>query len=197
MTFKQLPTIISDLNKLGIAIKNIDALNISTVGVNTGNLDAFRSAIKGLSTEQAVFEAQFTKREKLIDQLSNASTKKEEESIQKQIDEIDKYLQDKNSEWTKDSEDISYIENPKTDDEKKVNEWLDYISDFQDRLAIELDGNNAKQNAFNRVVDNWQFNDTVQGLQDLGKEGKVTAEMLDDPTYTDFINKLVEIYVKD
>lgn len=55
MTFKQLPTIISDLNKLGIAIKNIDALNISTVGVNTGNLDAFRSAIKGLSTEQAVF----------------------------------------------------------------------------------------------------------------------------------------------
>lgn len=150
-----------------------------------------------LTDETGYIEAQFTKREKLIDQLSNASTKKEEESIQKQIDEIDKYLQDKNSEWTKDSEDISYIENPKTDDEKKVNEWLDYISDFQDRLAIELDGNNAKQNAFNRVVDNWQFNDTVQGLQDLGKEGKVTAEMLDDPKYTDFINKLVEIGVID
>lgn len=150
-----------------------------------------------LTDETGYIEAQFTKREKLIDQLSNASTKKEEESIQKQIDEIDKYLQDKNSEWTKDSEDISYIENPKTDDEKKVNEWLDYISDFQDRLAIELDGNNAKQNAFNRVADNWQFNDTVQELQDLGKEGKVTAEMLDDPKYTDFINKLVEIGVID
>lgn len=150
-----------------------------------------------LTDETGYIEAQFTKREKLIDQLSNASTKKEEESIQKQIDEIDKYLQDKNSEWTKDSEDISYIENPKTDDEKKVNEWLDYISDFQDRLAIELDGNNSKQNAFNRVVDNWQFNDTVQELQDLGKEGKVTAEMLDDPKYTDFINKLVEIGVID
>jgi hypothetical protein len=150
-----------------------------------------------LTDETGYIEAQFTKREKLIDQLSNASTKKEEESIQKQIDEIDKYLQDKNSEWTKDSEDISYIENPKTDDEKKVNEWLDYISDFQDRLAIELDGNNSKQNAFNRVVDNWQFNDTVQELQNLGKEGKVTAEMLDDPKYTDFINKLVEIGVID
>lgn len=150
-----------------------------------------------LTDETGYIEAQFTKREKLIDQLSNASTKKEEESIQKQIDEIDKYLQDKNSEWTKDSEDISYIENPKTDDEKKVNEWLDYISDFQDRLAIEFDGNNSKQNAFNRVVDNWQFNDTVQELQDLGKEGKVTAEMLDDPKYTDFINKLVEIGVID
>lgn len=55
MTFKQLPTIISDLNKLGIAIKAIDTINISVVGVNKGNLNAFRTAIKGLSTEQAVF----------------------------------------------------------------------------------------------------------------------------------------------
>lgn len=46
---------ISELNKLGGAIQAIDTLNIGTVGVNTGNLDAFRSAIKGLSTEQAVF----------------------------------------------------------------------------------------------------------------------------------------------
>jgi len=55
MAFKQLPTMISELNKLGGAIQAIDTLNIGTVGVNTGNLDAFRSAIKGLSTEQAVF----------------------------------------------------------------------------------------------------------------------------------------------
>lgn len=55
MAFKQLPTMISELNKLGGAIQAIDTLNIGTVGVNTGNLYAFRSAIKGLSTEQAVF----------------------------------------------------------------------------------------------------------------------------------------------
>lgn len=46
---------ISELNKLGGAIQAIDTLRIGTVGVNTGNLDAFRSAIKGLSAEQAVF----------------------------------------------------------------------------------------------------------------------------------------------
>ncbi len=46
---------ISELNKLGIALKALDGMNLATVGVNTGNLDAFRSAIKGLSTEQAVF----------------------------------------------------------------------------------------------------------------------------------------------
>ena len=53
--FKQLPTMISELNKLGIALKALDGMNLATVGVNTGNLGAFRSAIKGLSTEQAVF----------------------------------------------------------------------------------------------------------------------------------------------
>lgn len=46
---------ISELNKLGIALKALDGMNLATVGINTGNLDAFRSAIKGLSTEQAVF----------------------------------------------------------------------------------------------------------------------------------------------
>lgn len=53
--FKQLPTMISELNKLGIALKALDGMNLMSVGVNTGNLDAYRSAIKGLSTEQAVF----------------------------------------------------------------------------------------------------------------------------------------------
>lgn len=53
--FKQLPTMISELNKLGIVLKSLDGMNLATVGVNTGNLDAFRSAIKCLSTEQAVF----------------------------------------------------------------------------------------------------------------------------------------------
>jgi hypothetical protein len=55
MMFKQLPTMISELNKLGVTLKALDRMNLMSVGVNTGNLDAFRSAIKGLSAEQAVF----------------------------------------------------------------------------------------------------------------------------------------------
>lgn len=53
--FKQLPTIINDLNKLGISLKSLDAMNIGTVGLNIGNIQAYQSAIKGLSAEQAVF----------------------------------------------------------------------------------------------------------------------------------------------
>lgn len=123
---------------------NPDGKNVGQYGIDDNYL----------TDETGYINAQFKKREKLVKQLSKTSTKKEKESIQSQIDEIDKYFQDKNSEWAKNSENISYIENPQTDNEKKVNEWLDYISDFQDRLAIELGGNNAKQNAFNRVVDN-------------------------------------------
>ena len=55
MIFKQLPTAISDLNKLGIALKSLDAMKLGTVGVNLGNVEAYRAALKGLSVEQSVF----------------------------------------------------------------------------------------------------------------------------------------------
>lgn len=154
-----------------------------------------------LTSETGYINAQFEIREQLLDDLANAETEKEKERIQKRIDEINSYLEDKNTEWKTVSDGIDYIKNPTTEDDKAVNEWLDYIADFQDRMAIAIsDGaNNAKykENAFNRIVDNWQFDDTVQGLQDLGKEGKVTAEMLNDSKYDEFINKLVFLGVID
>ena len=55
MIFKQLPTAISDLNKLGIALKSLGAMNIGSLGVNPANLEAYRTALKGLSVEQSVF----------------------------------------------------------------------------------------------------------------------------------------------
>ena len=55
MIFKQLPTMISDLNKLGIALKSLDVMKIGTVGVNAANIEAYRTALKGLSVEQSVF----------------------------------------------------------------------------------------------------------------------------------------------
>lgn len=55
MIFKQIPTMISDLNKLGIALKSLDAMKIGTVGVNIANIEAYRTALKGLSVEQSVF----------------------------------------------------------------------------------------------------------------------------------------------
>lgn len=151
----------------------------------------------GARSETDYIEYQFEQRQKLLDDLANAETLAEQKRIQEQIDKIDKYLSDRNEQFKSDADGIEYIQNPTTDDEKAVNAWLDYINDFQDKMAIAMGGNNAKTNAFNRVVDNWQFDDTVQGLQDLGKQGLVTAEMLNDPKYEEFIQKLYELGVID
>jgi len=45
---------VSDLNKLGIALKSLDAMKLG-VGVNLGNVETYRVALKGLSVEQSVF----------------------------------------------------------------------------------------------------------------------------------------------
>lgn len=131
--------------------------------------------------------------EKLRDELSSASTEAEKERIKRQIKGIEDYFVQKNKDFTETAEGIDYIQNPTTKDDEKVNEWLDYIHDFQDKMAIAMGGDNAKENAFNRLVDNWKFDDLLNPLQQLGKEGKVTAEMLNDQKYDEFIQKLIDI----
>lgn len=110
---------------------------------------------------------------------------------------LENYLREINTEWSEIADGIDYIKNPSSEDDKAVNEWLDYINDFQDKMAIAMGGTNAKTNAFNRVINNWKFDSVIKELKVLGKEGKVTAEMLDDPKYDSFIQKLVEIGVID
>lgn len=148
-----------------------------------------------LTDETGYIKAQFEIRKQLLDDLAKAETEDEQKRIQERIDEIDSFLTEKNKEWNEVSDGVSYISEPSTEDEKAVNEWLDYIADFQDKMAIEMGGENAKTNAFNRLVDNWKFDETVQVLQTLGKQGRVTADMLNDPKYDEFINKLVELGV--
>jgi len=106
-------------------------------------------------------------------------------------------MHDQYDEYAKRAEGISYIPEPSNEDERKVNEWLDFIEDYQDRMMIALGGDKAKTNAFNRIVDNWKFDELTQKLQDLGNQGKVTASMLEDHRYDAFIQKLVDLGVVD
>lgn len=137
--------------------------------------------------------------QKLRDELASASTEAEKERINRQIKGIEDYFIQKNKDFTETAEGIDYIQNPTTKDDEKVNEWLDYINDFQDKMAIAMGGDNAKENAFNRLVDNWKFDELLNPLQKLGKEGKVTFDMLTDsagkvlPKYRDFIDNLIKI----
>ena len=166
--------------------------------VFTGNLTSRDMAETKLITEDEYIVQQFEELKRLQDELSNPELNQiQKDNLNKQIDNIEKYLRDKNNDFTTRMDGIEYIEEPTSEDEERVNAWLDYINDFQDRMAIALSGENAEINAFNRIVDNWQFDDLTQELQKLGKEGKVTADMLNDPKYDEFIKKLVYLGVVD
>ena len=137
--------------------------------------------------------------EQYKDDLSDKEYQKEKKRLEDKNKKIAEYIKDKNDEFATDAEGIDYIQNPTTEDDKRVNEWLDYINDFQDKMAVAMGGENAKENAFNRLVDNWKFDELLDPIQKLGKEGKVTLDVLkskmSDPVFAEFVNKLVEIGV--
>ena len=117
--------------------------------------------------------------------------------IESHISSAYKYLSEKNSEFMTDMEGVSYTPGAVAGSvEAEVNAALDYIGDFQDRLAIASGGSNAISNAFNRLITQ-QFSDATDGLKELGKEGKVTAdtleEMLGNQDFDAFIKKCIEL----
>lgn len=176
--------------------KNVD---VEDERVQTGRLNPDDTAETEMITEAELIERKFNTLDELQEKLRHASTETEKKAIQEQIDKITKYLSECNEQYIEDAEGIDYIQNPTNEDDRKVNEWLDYINDFQDKMAVAMGGENAKENAFNRLVDNWKFDELLNPLQKLGKEGKVTLDDLksrmSDPVFAEFVNKLVEIGV--
>lgn len=200
-----------DLLELEQKIRNQDKNKAFVQTMDTFNSQIQNGYMGASITQGQHIDIQYSQREKYLKRIeeltadyNKAQTEEEKRKIQSeidniklQIDSINSYFAEKSKELTEISSDISYIRNPSTEDDRAVNEWLDYINDFQDKVAISIGGNNAKTNTFNRIVDNWKFDEVIQGLQNLGKQGQVTADMLNDPKYDEFIQKLVELGVID
>lgn len=148
-------------------------------------------------SEKEYIEDQFNIYEELKDQYANATTQKDKDRIDKQIKEIETYLNDKSQQWLTDSDGIGYITNPQNDDERNVNEYLDYINDFRDRVAIETGGTDAKYNAFTRILNKDEFSDIKSQLESLGDVGELTSEKIKDliPVGSELYNKLVSLGV--
>lgn len=148
-------------------------------------------------SEKEYIEDQFNIYEELKDQYASATTQKDKDRIDKQIKEIETYLNDKSQQWLTDSDGIDYITNPQNDDERKVNEYLDYINDFRDRVAIETGGTDAKHNAFTRILNKDEFSDIKSQLDSLGDVGELTGEKIKDliPVGSELYNKLISLGV--
>lgn len=161
---------------------------------NTAVVSAGRGASTKTMSERDLINSAFIKREELIEAIGKELDDKERAKLEAWLKEVDDYLSDKIIELndTVDSSGISYINNPTTDDEKAVNNWLNFIDDFNDKYMIAMGHTGAKTNAVNRLIYG-QYSLVTKDLQELGKQGTVTAEHLADPKYDSFINKCIEL----
>lgn len=156
----------------------------------TGSVSAGGLTTRTMS-EMDLLNSALVRYNELYNEWNNASDK-DKEKIKKDLDEVQKYLTDKAAELASAAEGISYISNPTTDDEKAVNNWLDFINDFNDKLMITMDQSGAKENALNRLIFG-SFSNATSELKELGKQGQVTAEHLKDPKYDEFIAKCIDL----
>lgn len=78
-----------------------------------------------------------------------------------------------------------------TSEQKEVVDAYNETSEAILLIYKELDRATWNELQFSKVTQ--EFSDTTQELQKLGKEGKVTSEMLNDPKYDAFIQKLIDI----
>lgn len=128
------------------------------------------------------------------DDLANKRYLDERKRLEENNEKISKYLLSRSEQFKQDTDGISYIKEPSSEDERAVNEYLDYINDFQDQMAIALGSDKSKTNALNRLT-NTTFKDIGDQLKELGEQGKVTAELLGSSEYDEFIQKLVDLGV--
>lgn len=156
----------------------------------TGSVSAGGLTTRTMS-EMDLLNSALVRRNEIYNELQKASGKNREK-LQEDLEEIESYLVSKSQEFLDASEGISYISNPSTDDEKKVNEWLAFIKDFNDKMMIAFGTDGAKENAFNRLIHN-DFSDATEELKELVKQGQVTAEHLKDPKYDEFIAKCIDL----
>ena len=164
--------------------------NYSTqFGTDTKKYGKGRS-VRTMSERDLMYSALMRYNE-LYAEWQNASGKNKEK-IKKDLDDVQKYLTDKAAELASDAEGISYISNPTTDDEKAVNEWLDFINDFNDKLMITMGQSGAKENALNRLIFG-SFSNATSELKNLGKQGEITAKHLEDSRYDAFIQKCIDL----
>lgn len=145
-------------------------------------------------SEMDLINSAFMRRAEIIEALSGELTEKERTQLESLQYEIDNYLTEKLTELNGDVESsgVSYISNPTTEDEKAVNAWLGFIDDFNDKMMIAMGTDGAKENAVNRLILG-DYAEVTKDLQELGKQGTVTADHLADPKYDDFINKCIEL----
>lgn len=196
----------ADINRQFVKTGNLELNNIKeykvTGSLTSGNYDpenvSTKKYGKGRSVrtfnEQEYVRSVLMRREEIIEQLSTDLTDKEEEKLQKTLVDIDTFLAEEINKLQTDLDTVSFMKGATTEDQKAANEMILVYEDMLDRIAISTGKESSRTNAFNRLIDT-EFDDATKKLKELGKEGAVTAEMLKDPAYSDFVEKCINLGV--
>ena len=157
---------------------------------------------RDMISEQEYIKYSFVALDELKAKLRKSSTQKEKESIQTEIDSIEKFLSDKQTEFKTRSDGISYIQNPQNDDERNLNAWLDYIDDFNNQMLIKLGDTDAINTVWENLWTSDKYSDATSKLKELSKQGKLTGDSIEKLAKSDsnikaFIDKLKELGLID
>lgn len=145
-------------------------------------------------SEQDYINSVLMRRAEIVEQLSTELTDKEEQELSGLLTDIDKFIVEEINKLQTDLDSVSFIKGATTEDQKAANEMILMYEDILDRIAISTGKESSRTNAFNRLVDT-EFDDVTKGLKELGKEGAVTADMLKDPAYSEFVDKCISLGV--
>ena len=126
------------------------------------------------------------------DDLSNKKFLEDKERLESELGGYEEYINDELNNMFKLSEGIEYIPDPKTEDEKRVNQYLDMIGNLADKRAVLFGAEGAEYGAFERLVGT-TFEKETESLRKLGEQGKVTSHDIASEEYSKFIDKLIEI----
>ena len=153
-----------------------------TSSMYTPQYEVTASNVNSYITERDYINSMLKRREEIIEALSRELSTKEREQLEEYLSFIDKFLIDKGQEYANAADGIEYISSPKTEDEKATNEWLNFIKDFNDKISIAMNADEAKETALGRLVYG-EFSEATSSLKALGAQGLVTAEHLSSPAY--------------
>ena len=178
-------------------IDNMDDYTTSTVqmGMSTSITDedtfkaliesANRSKSKIIKIQDEIDKAYLGENEKIA-----KKKQKELDDAQKEYDAYIKSMKNQLTELEEFADGVEYIKNPKTQDEKKVNEYLDMIQDMQNQLLLLEQGDDSKTTIFDSLFTSDKYADVYNNLTKLAEQGKLTAESLNSEEYADFISNI-------
>ena len=158
---------------MGLRWSGMDATHISESEAIDVKIKKYHEYVD----ELADIEQQIIDSGEAEDSATNKKLANRKAIIERNMSDIESFMQDKTDQWNKDADGLEYFTGDNLEDwQKEVNEWLDYIDTIEDKWAIASDGNNATSNAIKRIFNKEEYAEAKKQINDLVKQLEAGAD---------------------